>query len=754
MDLAVTGKVRIDGLGGDFLDRVTGGEVLLQHKLAEVVGEVQHAARRQARHGQVDQLHLVTLYVENPFHALGVGEGRRIDEDQVELVTAGIQPDHHVTLLQAVLVGETVQRQVATRPVEVGFRQVDAGSGAGAALGRVNTGGRGVAIQIEEALAGRLFLDTHAHWTVVEEQPGVEVVGEVHQQLDAAFVDLDELALCRLAFVLFGAALTLAALDHHAALDVQGLRNRCQGIEHPGRGFFRVDGFRRGVLLDVDPILIQVDGHRVFRHVGVIHAIAVDAFTLDPLAHGLEVLLQAVGKHLPAFAQARLLDHHRSRFDRVAVLVVLLVLARRHVVVCNFDFSLFAFYLTLFRSATFASDELIRRDLDQQQLARQRAVPERILFVAADAHALAQVGRAGEYRRFPVQAGLTQTLAQVLVEVKQACLVTQALAVRRVADDQAFLVLVRTWLEGANFALVDLDPLAQACTFNVVAARLNQAWVSFVTANPQRWLGQAGSATLGGFFVEFFPQRRNVTEPGRKAPLLATQVRRHIGGDHGGFYQERADTAHWVSQRAAFGCNAWPAGTDQDRGREVFLQRCRALLQAITTLVQAVAGQVEGKDRFATVQAQVNAQVRVDLVDGRTFAGRGAQLVDDSVLDLQGAEVGVVDARAVTAELNGQRAVVEHMVLPLDVEHAVVQVFGVLHRETLEHQQHPVRQTRPQAQAISGFHGGHAAHGRGVFTRFFKAKPDGFLDEQAFKAFGASEEDFELIGHWSFKAFG
>ena len=244
-----------------------------------------------------------------------------------------------------------------------------------------------------------------------------------------------------------------------------------------------------------------------------------------------------------------------------------------------------------------------------------------------------------------------------------------------------------------------------------------------------------------------------MAEPGGEAPLLATQVRRHVGGDHRRFDEERTDTAHRVSQGAAFGGNAWPAGTDQDRRREVFLQRRRTLLQAIAALVQAVAGKVEGEDRFATIQAQVNAQVRVELVDGRTVALRGAQFVDDGVLDLQGAEVGVVDARAVTAEFDGQGAVVEHVVLPLDIEHAVVEVFGVLHRETLEHQQHPVRQTRPQAQAISGFHGGHAAHGRSVLTRFFKAKPDGFLDEQAFKAFRASEEEFETIGHGNFRAF-
>lgn len=245
-----------------------------------------------------------------------------------------------------------------------------------------------------------------------------------------------------------------------------------------------------------------------------------------------------------------------------------------------------------------------------------------------------------------------------------------------------------------------------------------------------------------------------MAQPCGEAPLLTAQVRRHVGGDHPGFDEERTDTAHRVSQRATFGRNARPAGTDQDRCREVFLQRRRALLQAVTALMQAVAGKVEGQDRFAAIQAQVNAQIRVELVDAWAVALRGTQFVDDGVFDFQCAEVGVVDTRTVAAEFNSQGAVGEHVILPLDVEHAVIQVFSVFHREALEHQQHPVGQTRPQAQAISGFHGGHATHGGGVLASFFKAKPDGFLDKQAFKAFGASEEEFETIGHGISRAFG
>ncbi|MNO71103.1 hypothetical protein D3C76_620070 [compost metagenome] len=184
-----------------------------------------------------------------------------------------------------------------------------------------------------------------------------------------------------------------------------------------------------------------------------------------------------------------------------------------------------------------------------------------------------------------------------------------------------------------------------------------------------------------------------MAEPGTEAPAFALEVGGDIGGDHRCLDQEGTHTAHRVGQRTTFGRDTRPASTDQHRRRQVFLQRRGALLQAVATLVQAVPGQVEGKDGFATVQAQVHAHVRVDLFHRRAQAFAVAQLVDDRVLDLQRTEVGVVDARAMAAELHRQGAVGCQVIGPVDRVHAVVEVVGVLHGEALEYQQHPVGQT-------------------------------------------------------------
>ena len=39
------------------------------------------------------------------------------------------------------------------------------------------------------------------------------------------------------------------------------------------------------------------------------------------------------------------------------------------------------------------------------------------------------------------------------------------------------------------------------------------------------------------------------------------------------------------------------------------------------------------------------------------------------------------------------------------------------------------------------------------FVALLKAKPDGFLDQQAFEALGASEEEFKTVRHGAFQAF-
>ena len=79
-----------------------------------------------------------------------------------------------------------------------------------------------------------------------------------------------------------------------------------------------------------------------------------------------------------------------------------------------------------------------------------------------------------------------------------------------------------------------------------------------------------------------------MAKPGAESPALALEVRRDIGRHHRALDEKGTHAAHGIGQRTTRSGDTRPAGTDEDRRRQVFLQRGRALLQPVATLMQAV----------------------------------------------------------------------------------------------------------------------------------------------------------------------
>jgi hypothetical protein len=137
----------------------------------------------------------------------------------------------------------------------------------------------------------------------------------------------------------------------------------------------------------------------------------------------LEVLLQAVGKHLRPFRQPRRLAGLQAGW-RTSVPSGC---ASRRSPVTNWS------------GCTLNSSSLHGKAPFQNAYCLWLRMPMRLPSSGAPVNTA-----------LPAHAGLAQALAEVLVEVQQAGFVTQTLAVGRVADHQAFLVLVRARLEGAT----------------------------------------------------------------------------------------------------------------------------------------------------------------------------------------------------------------------------------------------------------------------------------------------------------------
>ena len=246
--------------------------------------------------------------------------------------------------------------------------------------------------------------------------------------------------------------------------------------------------------------------------------------------------------------------------------------------------------------------------------------------------------------------------------------------------------------KGRQFALIDLDPVTQTSALDIVAHRLQQPWVSFIAANPGWSLAHTRLGPLPRLVKQPLPERRHVLQPATEPPALTLQVGCDIGRHQGGFDQKGTRATHGVGQGFP-GCRAaWPVGAQQDCGSQVFLQWRGALLQTVATLMQAGAGQVHRQLHLTVTAVHIQAQIRLHPINARALAIRLAQLINQRILDLECAEMRVVDTRQATAEINRQRAVGGQVIGPVNRADTLIQGRRILCGETRQYQEHPIGQ--------------------------------------------------------------
>src|SRR5471032_2464470 len=93
-----------------------------------------------------------------------------------------------------------------SRPVEIGLRSIDRHRVDGASLAGRASEAAGIAKEIEKALPARLRLHQRARLAMVGEEPGVDEVVEVDEELQFALADLYPVALRCQPFVLLSGA--------------------------------------------------------------------------------------------------------------------------------------------------------------------------------------------------------------------------------------------------------------------------------------------------------------------------------------------------------------------------------------------------------------------------------------------------------------------------------------------------------------------------------------------------------------------
>ena len=179
-------------------------------------------------------------------------------------------------------------------------------------------------------------------------------------------------------------------------------------------------------------------------------------------------------------------------------------------------------------------------------------------------------------------------------------------------------------------------------------------------------------------------------------PPRPPQARRHSRGDRRPLEHERARTTQRIEERFAGGRAASlarppPAGDREDTRGENFRERCLHLAHPPAPLMERAAGRVAKHRRDVANEVQGDPQRGAPELHVRPFAARGAELIDDGVLDDLRRVERVGEKRVVDGGVDAEGVGHLQLLRPIDLLHRPMQRLGAVDHESAEGLQHADR---------------------------------------------------------------
>ncbi len=425
----------------------------------------------------------------------------------------------------------------------------------------------------------------------------------------------------------------------------------------------------------------MINCERVLGHVRVVNAIAVDGFALRPILNRLQVLAQAVRKHLGAGPRAQLR-----------------LIGRRRPLACM---------------------KVLRRHLEAQQAALDASVEQRVRATRIDADGLRERRIAGQHCSLPSLELRAQPFSERSIKHLQLLLVADALAVRRIRCEQPGRRFADAHQQ-RQLAALDVHVIPQPRALHILIGRADGVRIAVVTAQGDASAG-AGLAPCARFFHQRAPEFAIVSAPTNESEVAAHRPGRDIERDERSFEHERTRAAHRVDEVAAARRDRRPAAAQQHRRRQILLERRSHAARPIRATMQTVAREVETQRRTLTIEAHIDAYVGLVKLNRRTLARACAYLIDDRIFRLQRAEMRVCDAARGAAEFDRHRSRRREVFAPVDGRGARVQFLRRRGRKRRERQQHAACGARPETCAVGGLQRAFELYAEPEFARIRRA---------------------------------
>ena len=216
-------------------------------------------------------------------------------------------------------------------------------------------------------------------------------------------------------------------------------------------------------------------------------------------------------------------------------------------------------------------------------------------------------------------------------------------------------------------------------------------------------------------------------------------------GHQRGLDDERAGPAHRVREGRALRRQRRPPATQEQRRREVLLERRLDPRLPVTASVQRFAAQVDRDRRAPTAEPQAHAQVRRTQVHGRTLAGARPKPVDDRVLGLLCRELRVPEPRGCLADdVHGQCAARRKVLLPREFPEGLVHGLRGIQGHGADREQHSARRARLEARDVAAPDRAAEADARRMFPRHLESERTQFGREKFRDVPRAGGEEFKF----------
>ena len=395
-----------------------------------------------------------------------------------------------------------------------------------------------------------------------------------------------------------------------------------------------------------------------------------------------------------------------------------------------------------------------RRDLDSQQPALDRAVPDAVRAMRAEAQLHTELRRAGEHRSVPTLEALAQHLTQLAVQRARALAVGEAHAVGRIgAEEPGPIRLARRERRGlGQQPRLEAHQRAHSGTRGVIPRATDRGRVAIAPAHPdpgckRRRLTRGGTAFR--LRAQALPERCVVTAPAEEAEIIAPQSRGPVGGDQRRLDAEGARAAERIEELAPARRVLRPAGAQQHSRRHVLLERRFPARAAVAAAVQALAGEIERYRDGAALRVRMHPHARALERNVGPRAGGESQRIDDAVLELERPEVSVGDRGVPPAEIARQGGAGRQVRRPVDLAHRGMELIRVARIETSELDEHTVGDARPEARAVDALERAEEGRAGRALAHLAHPAPLELAGEQIGKAArraGAKSEEWRAHG--------